>query len=249
MTGGDGIFTDRTLVADTARPPEDVALVSSIHGHAMESSRCVGDFDGEYTAALATDGTGNGPGARPLGLIAASHNRDPPLDPYASGYAAHSRRNVSHALTATVAAAAGDAYHIASNAAGGVRAVPNAASADGTVPATASVSTGEGDDAPIAIIGDAATTTDYITDFQATPAVRYDITRGASAEEGPPVDRDATLDTGGGASARNVTAVTVQTGATAATKGSPTTPGAALEGRSSGSAPIPYSPPLPPQTV
>ena len=61
-------------------------------------------------------------------------------------------------------------------------------------------STGEGE-APIAIAGDTATTTDYITGYQATPAVKRDITRAAGAGDGPPFDRDATLDTGGGTSA------------------------------------------------
>ena len=75
-------------------------------------------------------------------IIAASHDRDPPLNPYAGGSAAHSRRNASHAPTATVAAAAGDAYHIANDATGGVRAAPKAASGDGAALTTAMASTG-----------------------------------------------------------------------------------------------------------
>ena len=62
----------------------------SVNGHTIESRRWVGDFEGEDTAAPATDGTCNGPEARPLVFIAASHDRDPPLDPNASGSAAHS---------------------------------------------------------------------------------------------------------------------------------------------------------------
>ena len=78
-------------------------------------------------------------------------------------------------------------------------------------------SAGEGE-APIAIVGDTTTTTDYFTGYQATPAVRRDISRAAGADDGPPFDKDATLDTGGRASAQKATAVSVQTGATASIK-------------------------------
>ena len=123
----------------------------------------------------------------------------------------------SHASTATIAAAAGDAYHIANDATGGVRAAPEAASANGAVPTAIAASTGESE-APTTIVGDTATTTDYITGYQATPAVRRDIARAAGADGGPPFDRAATLNTGGGVSARNITTVSVQTGEISTTK-------------------------------
>ena len=66
-----------------------------------------------------------------------------------------------------------------------------AASADEPVPTTAEAYTG-GVDASIAMLGNTATTTDYITGVQATPAVRCDVARAASADDSPPVDRDAT---------------------------------------------------------
>ena len=70
----------------------------------------------------------------------------------------------------------------------------------------------------IAIVGDTTTTTGYITVGQATCAVRRDIAKEAGADGGPPFDRGATLDTGGGASCRNVTAVNDHTGETATIK-------------------------------
>ena len=110
-----------------------------------------------------------------------------------------------------------EARQHANDATGGVRATPKAASADGAVPTTVVASTGGGG-ARITIVGDTATTTVYITVCLATAAVICDIARAAGADDGPPFDRDATLDTGGGASSRNVTAISVQTDATAATK-------------------------------
>ena len=106
-------------------------------------------------------------------LIAASHDRDPPLDPYASGSAAQSLRKASHAPTATVAAVAEDAYQIANDETASVRAAPKAASADGAVSTTAADSTGEGE-APITIVGDTPTTTDYITGYR--PPLPSDVT-------------------------------------------------------------------------
>ena len=150
-------------------------------------------------------------------LVAVSYDRDSPLDTYASGSAAHSGRKASHAPTAAVTAAAGDAYYVANDATTGVRAAPKAASTDGAVSTTAAASTDEGN-ACIATVGDTATTTDYITVCQATPAVVCDIARASVADGGPPFDRDAALDTGDSASARYSTTVSDQTGATAATK-------------------------------
>ena len=100
---------------------------------------------------------------------------------------------------------------------GGVRAAAKAASANGTVPTIAAASTGEVD-AHTTTIGDAATMTDHSTVCQATPTVTGDISTAAAADGGPPCDRDDTLDTRGGAGARNVTAVSEQTGAIADTK-------------------------------
>ena len=90
VAGGDVISTARIAVADTAGPAEDVMCGSFVNGYAIGSRRWIGDFDGEDPAAPATDGICIDPGARPLVLIAASHYRNPPLDPYASGSAAHS---------------------------------------------------------------------------------------------------------------------------------------------------------------
>ena len=227
--GRDGVSTAKTSVADIAGSAEDAVRGSLVNRHAIESRRRGEDFDGEDTAAPVTDRTSTGPGARPLVLTATSYDRDSPLNHYASGSAAHSRRKASHAPT--VAAAAANAYHIANGATRGVQAAPKATSADGVAPNTAAASTGEGD-ARIAIVGDTATTADYITVCQAILAVICDIAREAGADDGPHVDRDATLDTGGGASARNVSAVSLQTGATAATKDDTDDARGALGGKS-----------------
>ena len=165
---------------------------------------------------------GSGPGlAHPLHPLQEQHLvsviKRLPLDPYASGSAARSRRKASNAPTAAVAAAAGDAYQIANDATGGVRGAPKAASADGAFPTTAVASVGEGD-AQIAIGGDTATTADYITVCQATPAVICDMDRAAGDDGSTPFDSDANLDTGSGASSPSISAVSDQTSATATTK-------------------------------
>lgn len=49
----------------------------------------------------------------------------------------------------------------------------------------------------IATVGDAATTADYITIFQATPDVTNEIATAAVTNGCPPLDRDTMLDTGG----------------------------------------------------
>ena len=63
VVGGDGISTARTSIADTAGAAEDVVWGSFVNGHAIESRRWVGDFDGGANAAPATDGTCTGLGA------------------------------------------------------------------------------------------------------------------------------------------------------------------------------------------
>ena len=210
--------------------------------------RWVRDYNGKDTTAPATDGTCNCPGTRRLMLIAASHDRDPPLDPYASGSAAQSLRKASHAPTATVAAVAEDAYQIANDETASVRAAPKAASADGAVSTTAADSTGEGE-APITIVGDTPTTTDYITGYR--PPLPSDVTLPgrpvltvALPLTGPPLSTPEAvlaLETSPQSASRPVKFPLPRM--------SPTTPGDALEGRSSGSAPTPQSPPLPPRTV
>ena len=130
-------------------------------------------------------------------LIAASYDRDSTPDPYTSGYSAHSRRKAFHAPTAAVTF---------NNPIGGARAAPKTAFANGAVPTTAAASTG-GVDTRTATVGDAATITDYITVGQATPTVTCDTAPAAVTDGAPSLDRDATLDTGGGTGDHNVTAV------------------------------------------
>lgn len=82
-------------------------------------------------------------------------------------------------------------------------------------PAAASIGEAGTRTAPV---GETATTADNITVHRATPAVTADIAKAAVADGCPPLDRGATLDTGGRPGARRVTAVSDQTGAVAANK-------------------------------
>ena len=204
--GGDGIYAARPSVADTVGPARDVEWGLFANGCAVESRRRIGDVDGEDIVAPATDGTCPDPRARSLMLITASYDRDSPPDPYTSGSSAHSRREAFHAPTAAVTP---------NNQNGGARAAPKTAFANRAVPPTAAASTGEVD-TRTATVGDAATITDYITVGQVTPAATCDTAPAAVTDGAPPFDRDATLDTGGGAGDQNVTAVNDQTGAAAA---------------------------------
>lgn len=99
--------------------------------------------------------------AKSIGIKVASYDRDSTPDPSTGRYASHSRRKTPYAPTASISAAAIDAYHIVGDTIGSVRAAPNPASVHGTVPNIVEACTGVVD-ARTATVGDTTTTPDYV---------------------------------------------------------------------------------------
>lgn len=165
--------------------------------------------------------------------IAASYDGYSPLDPCGRGSAAHSRKKAPLAPLTTATTTAGGVYHTADGQTEGVRVACKEASSNGVIPAAAAASIGEVG-ACATTVGNVATAADCITLCQETPVVTASIATVAVADACLPLDRNATLGTGGGPGARIVTPISDQTRKIAATKAVISDARGGLEGRSFG---------------
>ena len=217
--GWSGVPVEETLslLMETVSPPPERRSPTSpaqprmsfeaLSSAGTQSREKAGLDDAEGSAAPATDGTCTGPRAKLLVLLAIRQYGHSPPDPCGSESATRSRKKTSHAPRAVAAVTRGGAYQTAYGATGGVQVASKEAFAYGAVPTATTAS-----------VGDAASTADCVTVFQATPDATSEIPTAVVADCCAPLDRDATFGTGGGPGARRVTDISDQASAVTATK-------------------------------